>query len=179
MVNICYPVDGSSILQTIFSTLSTDSFVSCSYPKPVSSRVLLSNAFHAVTLPCPANGLTVPPHGKQAKQKVRKHPIYFMDWHKLGSHLRCWHKPYFPHKLWNETIKSTRTSLSLQTITTLLNPCAHLNLLVLGHTHCAQDRLLIFGSWCVHSANHVITETMTSCIQLINKFLWSYCLVYW
>ena len=49
----------------------------------------ISNAFHAVTLPCPGNGLTVPPHGKQAILKVRKHPIYFMDWHKLGSRLRC------------------------------------------------------------------------------------------
>ena len=55
LVNICDLFDGSSILQTNFSTLSTDSFVSCPHPKPANDRLLFSNAFHAVTLPCPVN----------------------------------------------------------------------------------------------------------------------------
>ena len=91
LVNICDPVDGSSILQTNFSTLTTDLSVSCPCHKPVGDWLLVANAFHAAALPCPANRLTVPQPvtAWEAGNTESKEASYFifMDWHKLGSRL--------------------------------------------------------------------------------------------
>ena len=56
-------INGSYILQT--PNAAECFFCRSSQPKLVSSRLLCLNAFHVVTLPCPANWLTVLRHGMQ------------------------------------------------------------------------------------------------------------------
>ena len=97
LVDICDLVDGSSILQTNFSTLTTDSFVSFPYHKPVSDWLLVSNAFHAATLLCPANRLTVsqPVTAWEAGNTESKEASCFISW--TGTNLGAVFVPDINH----------------------------------------------------------------------------------
>ena len=92
------------------------------------------------------------PHWKQEMQKVKQHPFHFMDYYPgcfqgKNLNLGAVFVTYINHiSLISFEMKQEYKNIPVsRTITALLKPCIYLNSLVLGHTHCVQDRLLIFA----------------------------------